>query len=194
MARRKSQVARARTEPVQISAYNPAWPGLFEQEARHLRACLPQDAIGRIAHFGSTAVPGLAAKPIIDMLIEVPSLRVVHETIAPILERQGYEYFWRPSWRDGVSPAYTWFIKRDGLGQRTHHLHMLRPDSPDWDRLLFRDYLIAHPSRAQAYGALKTRLAAKADDRVAYARAKSDFIDEVMRDARAGAGPDPSSA
>jgi len=188
----RDKLARARTERVEITDYNPDWPRQFEQEVRHLRDSLPQGLIGRIEHFGSTAVPGLAAKPIVDMLVEVPSLRVVHETIAPILERQGYDYFWRPSWRDGVTPAYTWFIKRDASGRRTHHLHMLQRDSPDWDRLLFRDYLIANPQQARAYGALKIRLAANAPgDRIAYARAKTDFINDVMREARTHQGHDP---
>lgn len=87
----------------------------------------------------------MVAKPIIDMLVEVPSLQRVHDTIDPILERHGYEYFWRPSWRDNMTPEYTWFIKRDAQGRRTHPLHMLPPDAPEWDCLLFRDYLIAHP-------------------------------------------------
>lgn len=186
MTRQPKHVARATRERVRITAYDPAWPSRFEQEARHLRTCLPPESIGRIAHFGSTAVPGLAAKPIIDMLVEVPSLQHVHDTIAPMLKRQGYEYFWRPSWRGGVTPGYTWFIKRNASGERTHHLHMLEKGSPDWDRLLFRDYLIAHPQVAQAYGTLKQRLAADtAGDRLAYARAKTRFIEDVMRLARA---------
>lgn len=193
MSRRKDHVARAENEPVEIVPYDPSWPQRFEQEAQHLRDCLPPGSVGRIAHFGSTAVPGLAAKPIIDMLVEVPSLLFVHRTIAPILQHQAYAYFWRPSWRDGVTPAYTWFIKRDGSGQRTHHLHMLTHDSPQWERLLFRDYLIAHPQAAAAYGALKQRIAASmGHDRRAYARAKTAFIEDAMRRARAeaaGTGP-----
>ncbi len=197
MTRQPKHVARATREPVTITAYDPTWPSRFELEAQHLRACLPPGSVGRIAHFGSTAVPGLAAKPIIDMLVEVPSLQHVHDTIAPMLKHQGYEYFWRPSWRDGVTPEYTWFIKRNAAGERTHHLHMLEKGSALWDRLLFRDYLIAHPQVAQAYGTLKRRIAADTGgDRLAYARAKTRFIDDVMRLAHASgstgaAGPTP---
>lgn len=177
-------VRRARSEPVALHAYDPAWPRRFEQEARHLRRLLPHAQLGRIAHFGSTAVPGMVAKPIVDMLVEVPSLRSVLEDIAPVLERKGYELFWRASWRDNLSPDYTWFIKRDAQGRRTHHIHMLTADAPQWDRLLFRDYLIAHPQQAVAYGALKRRLVqAHPGDRIAYARAKSAFIDAAMRKA-----------
>jgi GrpB-like predicted nucleotidyltransferase (UPF0157 family) len=180
------RVRRARDEPVELHDYDPLWPQRFEQEARHLRQLLPQAGLGRIAHFGSTAIPGMVAKPIVDMLVEVPSLRHVHEVIAPLLEKQGYEYFWRASWQNPLLPAYTWFIKRDAQGRRTHHIHLLTPDAPEWERLLFRDYLMAHPPVAQAYGALKRRLAkAHPRDRIAYARAKSDFIEDVMRKARA---------
>jgi len=182
----EQRVNRARAEEVALSAYDPEWPRLFAAEAQHLRACLPDGLIGRIEHFGSTAVPGLAAKPIVDMLIEVPSLLEVHRSIAPELQRQGYEYFWRPSWRDGITPEYTWFIKRNRLGQRTHHLHMLERGSPDWERLMFRDYLILHPEIAREYEALKCRIAAQSpNDRIAYAKEKTRFITEITRDASA---------
>lgn len=187
------RVRRARSEPVALSDYDPDWPLQFAREAEHLRRLLPDAELGRIAHFGSTAIPGMLAKPIVDMLVEVPSLRSVQQRIAPVLERNGYEFFWRPSWRDKLSPEYTWFIKRDAQGRRTHHLHMLTPDAPEWDRLLFRDYLIAHPPVAAAYGALKRRLVqAHPRDRIAYARAKSAFIEDVMDKARAHFSPDQS--
>ena len=91
-------------EDVAVVAYNPAWPELFRQEREHLRACLPPDLIGRIEHFGSTAVPGLGAKPIVDMLVEVISLEHTKHRIVPILEAQGYDYFWRPTWGDDTPP------------------------------------------------------------------------------------------
>lgn len=194
MTNTRQRVRRAREEKVALSDYDPQWPHWFEQEARHLRTIVPPAMLGRIAHFGSTAVAGMVAKPIIDMLIEVPSLQRVHDTIAPLLERHGYEYFWRPSWRDNLTPEYTWFIKRDAQGRRTHHLHMLPPDAPQWDRLLFRDHLAAHPQVAQAYASLKRQLVdADPDDRIAYARAKSHFIEAVMHEVSAGFRSRPDS-
>lgn len=184
MSESDEHVQRATSESVEITPYDPAWPVAFARERDHLRACLPPGSVGRIEHFGSTAVPGLAAKPIVDMLVEVRSLKEVRETFAPILEAQGYEFFWRPSWRDGVSPEYTWFIKRDALGRRSHHIHMLTASSPEWERLLFRDYLIAHPETAREYGALKQRVAMASGDRRAYADAKTDFILRVTETAR----------
>ncbi len=113
------KVSRVVKEEVAVVPHDPGWAEAFEQERRHLRSCLPADLLGRIEHFGSTAVPGLPAKPIVDMLVEVTSLDETKRRIAPVLEAQGYEYFWRPSWGDDTPPFYAWFIKRDAGGKRT---------------------------------------------------------------------------
>jgi GrpB-like predicted nucleotidyltransferase (UPF0157 family) len=177
MGNLEDRVHRALQDPVQIEPYNPEWPALFRREERHLRECLPKEMVGRIEHFGSTAVPGLAAKPVIDMLIEVRDLAETRRRIVPILEGQGYEYFWRPTFGDDEPPFYAWFIRRDQAGQRTHHLHMVEPDFPHWDRLLFRDMLRARPKLAREYQVLKQRLAeAHPHDRIAYTEGKTDFI------------------
>jgi len=102
--------------------------------------------VKRIEHFGSTAVPGLPAKSIVVILIEVSDLEETKTRIVPILEAQGYDYFWRSSLDDDKPPFYAWFIKRDHNGVRTHHIHMVEKSfEHHWDRLLFRDYLITHP-------------------------------------------------
>jgi GrpB-like predicted nucleotidyltransferase (UPF0157 family) len=164
-------------EQFAIEPYDPQWPGLFEEEKRHLLSCLPRELIGKIEHFGSTAVPGLAAKPIVDMLVEVTLLDAAKEQIAPVLEAQGYDYFWRPTAGDDTPPFYAWFIKRDAQGRRTHHIHMVEATFEHWDRLLFRDYLIDHPEVAREYEALKMTLAAAhPNDRVGYTDAKTGFI------------------
>jgi len=184
----EEKVRRVTTEEVDVVPYDPGWPILFEMERNHLRACLPEDLVGRIEHFGSTAVPGLSAKPIIDLLVEVADLEETKRKIAPILEGQGYDYFWRPAFGDDGPPFYAWFIKRDAAGRRTHHIHMVEAESELWDRLLFRDYLIAQPEAARAYSELKTRLAeTHHGDRIAYTRAKTDFIAEVMERAKSEA-------
>lgn len=179
-------VTRALRERIEIVPYDPDWPRRFEEEVARLRALLPSESIGRIEHFGSTAVPGLAAKPIVDMLVEVPSMSEVAQRIAPLLQQGGYEYFWRPKEPGLPGIAYAWFIRRDEEGRRTHHIHCLEKGSSEWERLVFRDYLIAHPEIAAEYAALKQRIAAESpEDRVAYAQAKGDFIARVMRLARA---------
>lgn len=183
----EQRIQRVVQEEVAIVPYDLSWPELFRQEKQHLLACLPNDLIRRIEHFGSTAVPGLAAKPIVDMLVEVTGLEATRARIAPILESQGYDYFWRPTHDDNGPPFYAWFIKRDpATGARTHHIHMVEGHFTEhWDRLLFRDYLIAHPEVAREYEILKTRLAAVlARDRIAYTCGKREFIDEVTAQAK----------
>lgn len=183
----EEKIRRVTAEDVDVVPYDPRWPALFAAERDHLRACLAARLVGRIEHFGSTAVPGLAAKPIIDILVEVADLGKTKREIVPVLEAQGYDYFWRPAFGDDQPPFYAWFIKRDRSGKRTHHIHMVEADSKLWDRLLFRDYLIAHPDAARAYGELKERLSEMhRGDRVAYTRAKTEFIAEITRLAKEG--------
>jgi len=181
----EEKVARVVKEDVAVVPYDPRWPELFEEEKRHLSSCLPPELLGRIEHFGSTAVPGLPAKPIVDMLVEVTDLDETRRRIAPILENLGYDYFWRPTWGDDVPPFYAWFIKRGSDGKRTHHIHMVEGHFEHWDRLLFRDYLRAHPETAEEYAALKLTLAqAHQGDRVAYTKGKTDFIVRIMERAK----------
>lgn len=180
------QIRRLTSEEVAIEPYDSQWPEMFLREKEHLRACLPSDLLGRIEHFGSTAVPGLAAKPIIDMLVEVADLQATKLRIVPILQAQGYEYIWRPTDGDDGEPFYAWFIKRRGdNGVRTHHIHMVEPQFEHWDRLLFRDYLIVNPDAAAEYAALKSRLAAAHPrDRVAYTFGKTKFITRITEQAK----------
>ena len=181
----EENIRRVLKEEVSIVPYEPAWPQMFEAEKRHLLNCLPNELLGRIEHFGSTAIPNLAAKPIVDMLVEVTSLEETKERIVPVLEAQGYDYFWRPTHGDDVPPFYAWFIKRDSTGVRTHHIHMVESDFEHWDRLLFRDYLRGRPDIAKEYEALKLSLARDhANDREAYTEAKTEFVVRVTQTAK----------
>ena len=184
----EERVARALREDVKVVPYDASWPKLFRQEAGHLRASLPAQLIRRIEHFGSTAVPGLAAKPIIDILVEVSGLRACRTEIAPVLKAQGYDYFWRPTIGEDIPPWCAFFIKRDQRGTRTHHIHMVTRRvtfKGHWERLLFRDYLISHPDAAREYEALKKGLASShPNDRLAYTAGKTDFILRVMARAK----------
>lgn len=182
----EQQVQRLVQEDVAIVPYDSRWPALFQQEKEHLLSHLPAELIGRIEHFGSTAVPGLSAKPVIDMLVEVTSLEETRRRIVPILTAEGYEYVWRPTACDDTPPFYAWFIKRGSSGVRTHHIHMVENSFTEhWERLLFRDYLITRPDVAEAYQRLKLKLATEhPKDRVAYARGKAAFIDEATEQAK----------
>jgi GrpB-like predicted nucleotidyltransferase (UPF0157 family) len=176
----QQRIDEAVRESISIVPYDPRWPALFEAEADFLRRILPQRLLRRIEHFGSTAVPALAAKPIIDLLIEITSLEETKEHIAPVLVSLGYDYFWRTD----VQPPYAWFIKRDSEQRRTHHLHFVEADSALWERLLFRDYLRRFPEEARRYAELKVSLANEfPNDRVAYAQGKTGFIVAVTEKA-----------
>ena len=183
----EQRIQRVVREEVAIAPYDPDWPELFRQEKEHLLSCLPNDLIRRVEHFGSTAVPRLAAKPIVDMLVEVTDLEATNVRIAPVLESQGYDYFWRPTYGDDGPPFYAWFIKRDlETGVRTHHIHMVEGHFAEhWDRLLFRDYLIEHPEVAKEYERLKAELASvNPHDRVTYTRGKTEFIVKITEHAK----------
>lgn len=181
------RIQAAIREEVEIAPYDARWPLRFEEECARLRALLPRDLLGRIEHFGSTAVPQLAAKPIIDMLVEVASLERARVEAAPILQTQGYDYFWRPTIGESP-PFYAWFIRRDDRGRRTHHIHMIEKDFEHWERLRFRDWLIAHPDSAAAYQSLKFALARQhPQDRAAYTQGKSAFIAGIVQQAQAEA-------
>jgi GrpB-like predicted nucleotidyltransferase (UPF0157 family) len=177
----EQRIAEATREQISIAPYNANWPVLFESEAAFLRARIPGTLIRRIEHFGSTAVPGLAAKPIVDMLVEVTSLDETQNQIVPMLEAEGYDYFWR----EDCDPPYAWFIKRDSQGKRTHHIHMVEEDSKLWERLHFRDYLRQFPEEARQYERLKQSLADEyPNDRIAYTKGKTEFIESVTERAR----------
>jgi GrpB-like predicted nucleotidyltransferase (UPF0157 family) len=181
----EARIQRVLRDEVSIAPYDPRWRDLFDAERAHLLASLPNELLGRIEHFGSTAVPGLDAKPIVDMLVEVTDLAATRERIVPVLEAQGYDYFWRATHGENGPPFYAWFIKRDAAGSRTHHIHMVERDFEQWDSLLFRDHLIRHPDIAAEYAALKHRLAeAHAHDRIAYPQGKKEFIDRITELAR----------
>jgi GrpB-like predicted nucleotidyltransferase (UPF0157 family) len=183
----EERIRRVRREDVAVVPYDPRWPELFRREKEHLLSCLPADLVRRVEHFGSTAVPGLAAKPVIDMLVEVADLGQTKARIAPVLEAQGYDYFWRPTRGEDGPPFYAWFIRREpGSGTRTHHIHMVEAGFREhWDRLLFRDYLIAQPQVAWEYQGLKLCLAAAfPNDRAAYTEGKTEFVVRVTEQAR----------
>ncbi len=179
----EEKIQRVTNEKVAIELYNPKWPLMFKNEKRHLLSDLPNGLINRIEHFGSTAVPDLPAKPIIDMLVEVTSLEKTKTRIVPILESQGYDYFWRPTWGDDIPPFYAWFIKRNINGIRTHHIHMVEDSLlfvEHWDRLLFKDYLVEHPETAIEYKEIKLLISDRfKNDRIKYTNSKTKFIQRV---------------
>jgi GrpB-like predicted nucleotidyltransferase (UPF0157 family) len=151
---------------------------LFEEEARRLRAVLDPSQIIGLEHFGSTAIPGLSAKPIIDILIAVRSLAVAQATVIEALRNPDYVY-----WADNPKKDRMFFVR--GMppfgSKHSHHVHVTEPHGEMWQRLAFRDYLRAHPEEADAYERLKRRLAAEhRTDREAYTEAKSAYVESVI--------------
>jgi GrpB-like predicted nucleotidyltransferase (UPF0157 family) len=166
-----------------VSEYDPAWPSMFEQERAAVLAVLGQSVLV-IEHIGSTAVPGLAAKPIIDLLVGVRSLAEARTSSVNQLVKLGYTYIPEyESWLPGEL-----FFRKAVPGPWTHHVHVMEPSNPRWQRfLLFRDYLRAHPRTAAAYANLKKSLAAKfGDDIAAYRDGKHEFVQRVTARAELG--------
>ena len=161
-----------------IVPYDPAWPTSFEVEARRLRDVLGPMAL-RIDHHGSTAVPGLAAKPIIDIQVSVASLLPL-ALYRDRLEAAGYVHV--PSADDARCP----FFHRPQEWPHSHHVHVVEAGGDEERRTLaFRDYLRDHAAAARRYEALKHSLAdriggADAQSRETYARAKSEFVEEIV--------------
>jgi GrpB-like predicted nucleotidyltransferase (UPF0157 family) len=172
-------------EEICIEPYNSEWPALFKKEKEFLIKLLPGTIVKRVEHFGSTAVKGLSAKPVVDILVEVSSFEETIEKIVPLLASEGYEYFWRPVSNNEADVYYAWFIRRNSIGKRTHHIHMVEKNSSLWDRLFFRDYLIEFPDAAKKYEKLKNELAFNyPNDRVCYTKGKTDFILEMTEKAK----------
>jgi len=173
-------VARVLRDCIAVTPYDPAWPAAFAAEEAHLREVLPAGLIGRIEHIGSTAVPGLCAKPVVDLLVEVTDVEAARLALPAALPPPQYDYFWRPESGD-EGPRYSFLIRRDVEGRRTHHLHCVPAGHSLWICLRFRDLLRTRPDLAIAYGALKRDLAARhADDRVTYTQSKTDFITRAL--------------
>lgn len=174
----EQKLCRVLAECIEIVDYDPSWPEVFAAEAARLRPFFPPGCIRRLEHIGSTAVPGLAAKPVVDILVGVEDVEPVRSEVAPRMEAAGYDYFWRPTSGDDGGPFYPWFIGRDVAGRRVSHIHVVTLDNAEqWDRVAFRDHLRAHPAVAAEYAALKRELASRhGGDREAYTQAKTAFI------------------
>ena len=179
-------------DKVVIVSYDPEWPELFARLAASLREVLGDVAL-RIDHIGSTSIPGLAAKPVIDVQISVLSLEPLDAFRIPI-ESVGFVF------RDN-NPDLTKRYFREREGKRRTHIHVRRLGIwAEQSVLLFRDFMRAHAKVAKRYAALKVCLAEEyRDDRAGYTDAKSPFIWKVLAEANTwsqetGWAPGPSDA
>jgi putative glutamine amidotransferase len=156
-----------------VAEYDARWPTMFEEEAARIRAALGEVAV-RIEHVGSTAVPGLAAKPIVDIQLSVDAMVPRDPFVAPLVAL-GYEFVPDPTDTEHE------YLKKEAEGVRTFQIHVC-PAGGRWERrhLLFRDHLRANPEDAARYADLKRRLAAEhPNDILTYVDAKTPFIREI---------------
>ena len=158
---------------VRVVPHDPAWKQTFEAEADAIGRALG-DIVAAVHHIGSTAIPGIPAKPIIDILLEVGDIAKL-DARQSALEQLGYEGLGE----FGIA-GRRYFRKDDVAGDRTHQVHAFQSNSPEIARhFAFRDYMITHPGAAQAYGELKQRLAQQhPNDIQAYMDGKDAFIKE----------------
>ena len=163
---------------VRLEAHNPEWAKMFEAEAKELRQ-LFGDLILEIEHVGSTSIPNICAKPIIDIQVSLRSL-ADFEQVRHLFEQAPYSV--KP---DPVPDEQ--LIRKGEETNRLFLIHVVENGSERYiNTLLFRDYLLSHPETAKAYEALKIELATKyANDRPSYTAAKSDFIQDVIKQAKA---------
>ena len=160
-------------DPIEVVAYDPRWVELFAVAERELRAVLVPFVV-EIEHIGSTAVPGLAAKPVIDIQVGVRTLDDSAEIVAAV-ESLGYEYV--PEFEDELPDRR--YFRRWANGRRSHQIHLVERSNTDWwDRhVRFRDWLRTHHDDRDRYAELKLNLAAThRDDRRAYTGGKSHFV------------------
>jgi GrpB-like predicted nucleotidyltransferase (UPF0157 family) len=168
---------RAQADPIEVVAYDPGWPERYERWRTRLARELGRVA-WRIEHVGSTAVPGLPAKPVLDIQVSVPDLGD-ESAYVPAIERAGVAFRNRDDEHRYFRPA--------GNLPREAQVHVC-PAGSEWERrhLLFRDFLRADAVTRDAYGRLKLELAARyRDDRIAYNEAKTGFILDAMEHAEA---------
>lgn len=166
---------------IRIVDYDPAWPALAQSELRRLREALGAVAV-RLEHVGSTAVPGLAAKPILDLQLSVDALEPRARYVEP-LQRLGYLFVPDPEFPDFH------FFGKPPERPRTHHVHVCAAGSVhEWRHIAVRDFLRAHADEAERYAALKRALVARhPQDRLAYIAGKEEHVTALEARARAWA-------
>ncbi len=167
--------------PIFITDYNPEWPKLASIESRKIIETVGKEFISRVEHIGSTAVPGLCAKPTIDFILEI--LEITNcDLLIKQLQEIDYQYISHPE-----NPApHMMFAKgysKSGITGQTFHVHVRYPG--DWDEIVFRDYLRKNKKVAVDYAKLKKRLAQKfTNDREKYTDSKTTFIKKTTLTAR----------
>lgn len=166
-----------RRDRIVIVDHSPQWARSFESARSQVEPPLAEHLVRPVEHIGSTSVPGLPAKPIIDMLAVVDSYEAVGRSLPALA---GVGWVAAPEPRDGEQRKWSWCSP--SVAHRTHHLHVVEQSSKDWPTwLAFRDHMRTNAEDREAYAAIKRRLAAADDeDRSAYRAGKAPFIASVL--------------
>ncbi len=164
-------------DEVRLVDYDPEWSQQYDDFSRWLTDYIAKDVVLGVHRIGSTAVSGMPAKPIIDVLVEIPSFAEAKPSVLPAMNMEEWEYWFYK--------GKLMFIKRDGFnGRRTHHVHMMPRGEGFAASLAFRDHMRSNAEDALRYAALKRELAdTHKTDRESYTDAKATFIDEIVRKA-----------
>lgn len=162
--------------PVRVVAYDPRWPAQFSELSGRLDDLLRRWLVRPVEHVGSTAVPGLSAKPVIDIAAAVTSLTTAQEALS-VLQRNGWVH-----WASDPNRSWRLWLLYPRPEARTHHLYLIQHDDPHLHELVaFRDRLRADATTRHRYGELKQALAQRfSGDREAYTAAKTAFVADVL--------------
>ena len=171
--------------PIEMFEYNPNWSLIFESEKQLIKSILAHNTILRIEHFGSTSIPNLKSKDIIDIIIEIPSKLLFDKNIIKKMSELDYQFF-RQS---GFGPDYMIFVKgfhTNGEKAQKFFVHMTVGNHSElWDRIYFRDYLKVHSNIAKQYENLKCKLTKKhSKNRIEYRIGKTEFVKRITEMAK----------
>lgn len=168
--------------PIYLESHNPQWSVIFQKERELISSKIEAFLPILIEHVGSTSIPGIKAKPYIDILIVIAEELLFNEKMIAELSTLGYAYFVVPK-RDEIE-AYMSFGKGyslEGKSEQIFHIHMCTPSNITAKQIEFRDYLRANPEQAKAYEKLKVESAEKfKNDRGAYVLSKNEFVRQVL--------------
>jgi len=163
----------------QLESYDDEWVNLFRKEAQVLMELLPEEYLLEFHHIGSTAIPEMPAKPIIDIGVMISSFEEGKDKIVPLMIKSGYVY----KWREDRKPGFMTFIKHSG--DTGYEIHMAIEEHGFWDCLYFREFLKKHSSEARNYFDLKNELIKQfGEDHDAYNSGKVDYINRITIQAK----------
>ncbi len=172
--------------PIHLEEHNPAWKEIFQSEKALILSKISAFSPELIEHVGSTSIPGIKAKPYIDLLIVIPAEHLFSEELIAAMAEIGFTYFLVPK-RDDIE-AYMSFGKGynlDGVKEQIFHIHMCPGDNYMVNQVAFRDLLRSDERLARAYESLKVASAAKfKNDRGSYVLSKNEFIRDVLENVK----------